>query len=141
METKPNQTPLSQKQRMEQLILQFNLTFRELAEMAGLNENTIYHINSGRNALSERTAAKICYQFEKQRGIVINRDWLLSGEGEMIDETLSLPLAEPARQVPTPAATDYREKYFQLLEQYTDLCNKYTDVCNKYTAILERLAQ
>ena len=59
----------------------------------------------------------------------------------MIDETLSLPLAEPARQVPTPAATDYREKYFQLLEQYTDLCNKYTDVCNKYTAILERLAQ
>ena len=81
--------------------------------------------------MSERTAARICYHLEKKKGIVVNRDWLLDGVGEMIDEKHSvLPYEQEeeergvliaAEESAPYGEPDWKAKYFALLEKYTAL--------------------
>ena len=119
-----------QKQRLEQLIIHLKMNLVDLAELAGLNKNTLYHVGSGeRSEMTLRTAARICYQLEK-KGIVVNRDWLLDGVGEMIDEKHSvLPYEQEveggaliaAEEAAPYVEPDWKAKYFALLEKYTAL--------------------
>lgn len=122
------QKAAEQKKRLEKLSVHLRINLVDLAEMAGLNKNTIYHVGSGvRGEMSERTAARICYHLEKKKGIVVNRDWLLDGVGEMIDEKHSVPPYEheesPLPMVAEDTAPfgepDWKAKYFELLEKYT----------------------
>ena len=138
-----NKERTEQAKRLELLTMHFNMTTRDLANLIGLNENTLYKINCGKCGMSERTAARICYHLERQKGVVVNRRWLLYGEGTMFDENLSSTQYTTEEEVHQPAiaaeeaseyGTNYREKYFALLEQYNELSRK-------YTAILERLQQ
>lgn len=120
-----------QKARLEKLVIHLKMNLIDLAEMAGLNKNTVYHIGSGvRGEMSERTAARICYQLEKQKGVVVNRDWLLYGVGEMIDEKHSVVLYGQEEERPLPMVVedfgcgikpDWKAKYYELLEKYTAL--------------------
>ena len=129
------QKALEQKQRLEKLVIHLKINLIDLAAMAGLDRNTIYHIGSGiRGLMSERTASRICYHLEKKLGIVVNREWLLNGTGEMIDTEHSTFTYEQDEQ-PLPVAAekgadydspDYREKYMQLMEEYLALQKKYT---------------
>lgn len=123
------QKALEQKQRLEKLVIHLKINLIDLAAMAGLDRNTIYHIGSGiRGLMSERTASRICYHLEKKLGIVVNREWLLNGTGDMIDEKLSTPLPYNNKQQINMAAeddeslnTDWKNKYYALLEKYTNL--------------------
>lgn len=124
------QKATEQKKRLEKLSIHLRINLIDLAEMAGLNKNTLYHVGSGvRGEMSERTAARICYHLEKKKGIVVNRDWLLDGVGDMIDEKHSVPLFEqeesPLPMVGEDAAPygepDWKAKYYELLEKYTAL--------------------
>lgn len=54
-------------------------TQKEFGEHIGLKPNSVSDIESGKNNLTEQTANAICREFE------INKDWLLTGEGEMCD--------------------------------------------------------
>lgn len=126
MESNVKQT--TQRERLEILVIHLKITLRELAQMVGVNENTLYHTNSGtKNRLSERTAAKICYYVEKKLGVVVNREWLLNGEGDMIDKEYSLGCSDGmddgVEEVQTDAeeGVDWKARYLDLLEKYTAL--------------------
>lgn len=124
---------------MEDLIVYLKTTARDLAKLTGVHENTLYKICCAHNAISSRTAARICYNIEKSLGIVINRQWLLTGEGPMLNEELSTPppYKSDEDKQPSPMAAeeesefgfpDYREKYMQLMEEHLALQKKYTDL-------------
>ena len=127
---------LEQKQRLEQLIIHLKMNLVDLAELAGLNKNTLYHVGSGKKSeITERSVARICYHLEKKRGIMVNRQWLLNGTGEMIDKDLSNspyeheedhPHLTAAEEEPDFDSQNYREKYLQLVEEHLKLQNKYT---------------
>lgn len=116
---------------MEDLIVYLKTTTRELAKLAGIHENTLYKICCAHNTISNRTAARICFNIEKALGIVINRQWLLNGEGPMINEDLSTPPPyksdEDEQSLPMvaedgePYCINWKDKYYALLEKYTDL--------------------
>lgn len=127
------QKALEQKKRLEQLVIHLKTNLVDLANLAGLNKNTLYHVGSGeKSEITERSVARICYHLEKKRGIVVNREWLLHGTGEMIDEDRSvLPYGQDEEQSSLMAAAeepefDYREKYMRLMEDYLALQKKYT---------------
>ena len=133
----------TQAERLRMLTIRLKITTRDLAKMIGMNENTLYKINSGLMPISNRTASKICYFLEQEKGVVVNRQWLLTGEGEMLDEKHSVKpyeMEEESGNVPMAAeepeefGTNYREKYYEVVEKYNDLLVK-------YSSLLESLRQ
>ena len=118
-------TKLSPKQRIMQLTLEFGISIRKLANIAGMSEATLYKITDKSRGISGRTATKICNQLKKQKGVTVNREWLLTGEGEMIQEQLQ-SLSEESKTVEKPAEKDidWCEKYYSLLEKYVKLLER-----------------
>lgn len=126
----------TQGERLNELALYLDMSVRKLAQFCGLSTATVYHVTDNSPfVMSERTASRICYQLEKKKGIVVNRQWLLSGVGEMIDRKASvMPYQQDegggvliAAEDEAPCGEpDYREKYFKLLEEHTELQKKYT---------------
>jgi len=122
---------IAQAKRMEDLIVYLKTTTRDLAKLAGIHENTLYKICCAHNTISNRTAARICFNIEKALGIVINRQWLLNGEGPMINEEFSTPPPyksdEDEQSSPMvaedgePYCINWKDKYYALLEKYTEL--------------------
>lgn len=108
------------------------MSVRGLATLAEMSEATLYHITDGTRDMSGRTAARLCYQLERKRGVVVDRDWLLTGRGKMlVNIKPDAPVAEVvnvAEVLPEAAEPEqeldnvnYKEKYFALLEKYTAL--------------------
>lgn len=129
----------AQSKRLEEIIVYLKTTTRGLSHIAGVHENTLYKICCGHSAISTRTAARICFNIEKQYGICINRQWLITGEGSMLDEKLPSPQPYQKDEDEQPTAMvaeeeaefgfpDYREKYMQLMEEHLALQKKYTDL-------------
>lgn len=52
-------------------------TQKEFGEKIGLKPNSVSDIESGKNNLTEQTANAICREYG------INKNWLITGEGEM----------------------------------------------------------
>ena len=124
------QKALEQKQRLEQLVIHLKMNLVDLADLAGLNKNTLYHVGSGeKSELTERSVARICYHLEKKKGIAVNREWLLDGTGEMIDEQHSvIPYSQDeetaslmAPEEGEPYGINWKDKYYAILEKYTNL--------------------
>lgn len=122
---------IAQAKRMEELIVYLKTTTRELAKLAGVHENTLYKICCAHNTISNRTAARICFNIEKALGIVINRQWLINGEGSMLDDKFSTPppyksdedeqSSPMAAEDGDPYGINWKDKYYALLEKYTDM--------------------
>lgn len=132
--------PLTERERIDALVFRLGVSIRQLAKIVDMNENTFYHItDNSRFGISERTASKICYNLEKKMSVVVNRQWLLTGEGDMIDEKLSvLPYAAEEEQPVAMAAeegveygTDWKSKYLALLEKYTKLQDEHKELLKK----------
>ena len=132
--------PLSERERIDALVFRLGISIRQLAKIVDMNENTFYHItDNSRFGISERTASKICYNLEKKMSVVVNRQSLLTGEGDMIDEKLSvLPYAAEEESVMPMAAeegveygTDWKSKYLALLEKYTKLQDEHKELLKK----------
>lgn len=117
------------KERIQKLVLYLDISVRALAQLVEMSEATMYHITDGTYGISARTASRICYQLEKKKGVIVNRDWLLTGKGEMLEERLSVPMDESRVRMNVCLAADeedggyvnYKEKYLALLEKYTAL--------------------
>ncbi len=125
-------TRKEQKERLQQLSLRLGLTLRDIARIADMSEATLYHITDQSRGISDRTVSKICYHLEREKGVVVNRNWILTGEGEMIDEKHSLPYTEEDTQGRIGEYNkDYREKYYKLLEKYSELQDKYYKMIGK----------
>ena len=132
--------PLTERERIDALVFRLGISIRQLAKIVDMNENTFYHItDNSRFGISERTASKICYTLEKKMRVVVNRQWLLTGEGDMIDEKLSvLPYAAEEEGTMMMAAedgveddTDWKSKYLALLEKYTKLQEEHKELFKK----------
>ena len=132
--------PLTERERIDALVFRLGISIRQLAKIVDMNENTFYHItDNSRFGISERTASKICYNLEKKMSVVVNRQWLLTGEGDMIDEKLSvLPYAAEEGGTVMMAAeegveygTDWKAKYLALLEKYTKLQEEHKELLKK----------
>lgn len=132
-----NEKMKEQGQRLQNLIIHFRITTRDLAKMIGLSENTLYKINSGLNEMSDRTAAKICYFLGREKGVSVNRQWLLTGEGTMLDEKEVKQYERKEEPMPDAAeetaefGVDYKHKYFLLLEEYSRLQAEYSALLKK----------
>ena len=117
---------LTQKERLQRLAEHLDMSVRGLASLAEMSEATLYHVTDGTRDMSGRTAARICYQLERKRGVLVDRDWLLTGKGQML---VNIKPAAPASGALYEAAepdmeyddVNYKEKYFALLEKYTAL--------------------
>lgn len=132
--------PLTERERIDALVFRLGISIRQLAKIVDMNENTFYHItDNSRFGISERTASKICYNLEKKMSVVVNRQWLLTGEGDMIDEKHSvLPYNTEEESVMPMAAeegveygTDWKAKYLALLEKYTKLQDEHKELLKK----------
>ena len=132
--------PLTERERIDALVFRLGISIRQLAKIVDMNENTFYHItDNSRFGISERTASKICYNLEKKMSVVVNRQWLLTGEGDMIDEKLSvLPYSAEEEGAMMMAAedgveygTDWKAKYLALLENYTKLQDEHKELLKK----------
>ena len=132
--------PLTERERIDALVFRLGISIRQLAKIVDMNENTFYHItDNSRFGISERTASKICYNLEKKMSVVVNRQWLLTGEGDMIDEKHSvLPYATEEEGTMMMAAeegveygTDWKAKYLTLLEKYTKLQEEHKELLKK----------
>lgn len=132
-----NKKMKAQGQRLQNLIIHFRITTRDLAKMIGLSENTLYKINSGLNEMSDRTAAKICYFLGREKGVSVSRQWLLTGEGTMLDEKEVKQYEQKQEPMPVAAeesvdiGVDYKKKYFLLLEEYSKLQAEYSALLKK----------
>lgn len=131
---------LTERERINALVFRLGISIRQLAKIVDMNENTFYHItDNSRFGISERTASKICYNLEKKMSVVVNRQWLLTGEGDMIDEKLSvLPYNTEEEGSMMMAAeegveygTDWKAKYLALLEKYTKLQDEHKELLKK----------
>ena len=117
---------LTQKERIQRLAEHLDMSVRGLASLAEMSEATLYHVTDGTRDMSGRTAARICYQLERKRGVLVDRDWLLTGKGQMLvdikpDAPASEALSEAAEPDMEYDDVNYKEKYFALLEKYTAL--------------------
>lgn len=130
---KGNFKTATQRDRLELLIIHLNTTLCGLAKTVGVSKNTLYQVSSREGALSENTAAKICYFLKKKKGVNVNKQWLLTGEGEMIIEELP-PKPNEAKTVEKPAEQDiyWREKYYNLLEKYAKLQERRIEFIEKH---------
>lgn len=71
---------MSPKEKINKILIYLNITAKELAESIGFNRpDVIYHILNERNGISRSLANKINNKYN------INVDWLLTGEGEMLN--------------------------------------------------------
>lgn len=123
----------TQRDRLELLVIHLKTTLSDLAKLVGLNKNTLYHIGSGkRGEMSDRTATRICYSLKKKRGVNVNKQWLLTGEGKMILEELP-PKTIEAKIVEknTEQDIDWREKYCSLLEEFVKLQERHIALLEK----------
>lgn len=123
----------TQRDRLELLAIHMKTTLSDLAKMVGLNKNTLYHVGSGKDGkMSDGTASKICYFLKRQKGVTVNKQWLLTGEGEMILEELPPKTieAKPVEKT-TEQDIDWREKYYSLLEDHKNLQERYIEFIEK----------
>lgn len=125
METKP----LPERERINHLTFYLNISIRQLAKIVGMNENTFYHISdNSRFGITEKTATKICKNLKKKVGLDVNRDWLLTGEGEMI---VSPSPAKDVTMEPAQSEINWQDKYIALLEKHIELQREYTACLKK----------
>ena len=128
----------TQRGRLNALAVYLDMSVRKLAQFCNLSTATVYHITDNSSfVMSERTASRICYQLEKQKGILVNRDWLLNGTGEMINKPLSVPYESEeegnnvlmAAEEPAPYGNeDWKAKYIALSEKYMQLQHEYAEL-------------
>ena len=121
---------LTPKERLQRLSEHLDMSVRGLATLAEMSEATLYHITDGTRDMSGRTAARLCYQLEKKRGVLVNRDWLMTGNGQMLVEIKpAVPVSEALPVAAEPEeeydSVNYKEKYFALLEKYTSLLEEH----------------
>ena len=122
---------LTPKERLQRLSEHLDISVRGLAALTEMSEATLYHITDQTRDMTGRTAARLCYQIERKRGVLVNRDWLLTGKGRMLvdikpDESAAAVTAVAAEPDLKIDSVNYKEKYTALLEKYTALLEEHT---------------
>lgn len=72
---------MSQGERVKKARKSLNLTLEKFGEKLGVKKNAISQIENGRNSLTDQMCKSICREFN------VNYNWLVSGEGDMFNQT------------------------------------------------------
>lgn len=73
---------MTQKERIKELSGYLGMSLNAIAKEAGLSSQKFYDIMSGRSGITEIFAHKVCNRFRD-----ISLSWLMTGRGNMIDDT------------------------------------------------------
>lgn len=114
------------KERIKEVRLSAGLTQTAFGERVGVKQNTIAQIESGNRVPSEQLTLSICREYG------INRHWLETGEGDMIDPRVTSDIelltrtmegqSEAKKRLVRFAATmppDLAQAFCDYLDQYT----------------------
>lgn len=72
---------MTQGERVKKARKSLNLTLEKFGEKLGVKKNAISQIENGRNSLTDQMCKAICREFN------VNYNWLVSGEGDMFNQT------------------------------------------------------
>lgn len=72
---------MTQGERVKKARKSLNLTLEKFGEKLGVKKNAISQIENGRNSLTDQMCKSICREFN------VNYNWLVSGEGDMFNQT------------------------------------------------------
>jgi len=81
---------MSDKERIEELLHHFRMTQKEFAEKCGILPETIADIKREKHGISKKVSEKILNAFPE-----VNKVWLLTGEGDMLNNDLTITKLEP----------------------------------------------
>ena len=73
---------MTQQERIKELSGYLGMSLNAIAKEAGLSPQKFYDIMSGRSGITEIFAHKVCNRFRD-----ISLSWLMTGRGNMIDDT------------------------------------------------------
>lgn len=73
---------MTQQERIKELSGYLGMSLNAIAKEAGLSPQKFYDIMSGRSGITEIFAHKVCNRFRD-----ISLSWLMTGMGNMIDDT------------------------------------------------------
>lgn len=73
---------MTQQERIKELSGYLGMSLNAIAKEAGLSPQKFYDIMSGRSGITEIFAHKVCNRF-----MDISLSWLMTGRGNMIDDT------------------------------------------------------
>lgn len=73
---------MTQQERIKELSGYLGMSLNAIAKEAGLSSQKFYDIMSGRSGITEIFAHKVCNRF-----MDISLSWLMTGRGNMIDDT------------------------------------------------------
>ena len=73
---------MTQQERIKELSGYLGMSLNAIAKEAGLSSQKFYDIMSGRSGITEIFAHKVCNRFRD-----ISLSWLMTGRGNMIDDT------------------------------------------------------
>lgn len=116
---------VSAKERIYKLKSHFDITTRELATIAEVSEHNLYHVTDETRRLTDRTANNICNNLKKKLGVNINREWLLTGEGEMIVPGETPYPANESLKKSAQSEINWQDRYYALLEEHVELQKNY----------------
>lgn len=98
-------------ERTKLLRKELGLTLEKFGEAVGLKKNTLSTIENGKSNLTEQTIMLICHEFN------VNREWLLSGVGEMFnnDDTLKSLI----ENISSCADNDIKKRFLKAVAKLT----------------------
>lgn len=104
------------KERILRIRKESKLTQDAFAERLGLSKNFVWMLEKGERVQSDRTIADICREFN------INKEWLLTGNGDMYD----MPEDETAADLSELLEEDnpFYELIVGIMKTYQGLDNK-----------------
>lgn len=117
-------------ERIRKIRLSQNLTQKQMSEIIGVTEATVSRMESGKSSITEQTIKIICREFN------VNKDWILTGEGEMYiaskeDEKLAEALAE--------ISLSGNDRLKELIQKMIELDDIYIDsILNLIDGVLEK---
>lgn len=117
--------------RIREIRKYYSLTQTEFGERMGIKQSTVTAYETGVRVPSEAVITSICREFG------VNRDWLESGQGEMLAQTDEEQLDRIALQYSSdPTFRAILEVYMQMSDQSRKLFADY--VCQLSDAIRQR---
>lgn len=103
------------RSRIKQLRKELNLSQQEFAEKIHISRSQLSYYESGTVNIPERSQKQICEKFN------INKEWLLTGEGEMYNPTPALnELAYLIDNLPTNSKDEFKIKTIKALLELDD---------------------
>lgn len=115
-------------ERIEQILLKYDLSASAFAEKIGVGRSSISHILSGRNKPSLDFIMKILEVFPE-----IDLYWLMNGKGNLKNTSASTVAPSLQKEIKAPKAKDIPEKTLPAQKNFSDSSKEIKKIIVLYT--------